>query len=198
MPDPAESTEEADDLEGLEDLPESLPSTPGKLYLVKSAARGRHNRVERRTMGGRRGLIQKLAGGTLLIRRGSPRLLSEALVLTHLAELKRAVAEHRILVTTPAGQAVDLETFNVVGAPLPTQTLPHPPLDSAQNDKNENIGYDVPPTPEGTTAGAPVPELLQDELHVAESLADAPSVPPPAMIPPAMPVKRVKQKGKRG
>jgi hypothetical protein len=206
------------ELVGAESTNETLPGTV--YYHVHCVVRGRHNRTARFTQVGRRALVQKFAGGTVLVRRGKPARLTEAALIANLPELKQAVSEHRVNVTTLTGQAVDLGTFEA--APLPaTKPLPNPPLDSAKNDKNEGVGYDVPPNPSGTPFfNTPVPELLQrgspleseeaDESVEVEEVPETvveevepPTVPMPATAPapvtsplPALVTAQKRSKGK--
>lgn len=135
---------------------------PGVVYyLLKNVTRGRTNRTARVAQAvGRVPFVQRFAGGTILVRRARPARISEAALKANFAEIKRAVDQHKVEVTTLNGRLVNLSTWEVAPAPA-VLPLPNPPLDSAMNDKNEGIGYDVPPTPEGTTMNAPEPELLQ-------------------------------------
>lgn len=218
----AEPEEETEDMSDEPEAPE-LPDEPGIVhYLVRSVIRGRSNRTARATQVGRRGFVQRIAGGTILVRRARPARITEAVLKANLAELKKAVLEHRVVVTTPAGQLVDLETFEVA-PPVADKPLPNPPLDSAKNDKNEGIGYHVPPNPTGTPQNAEKPELLQrgsllDEEDEPEPPTQpvilpgdatvqseaATETPPPTAPAPAAPPKLVQHpkdktgKGKRG
>jgi hypothetical protein len=137
------------------------PKAPVVFYLLKNVTRGRTNRTARVAKAvGRVPFVQRFAGGSILVRRARPARISEAALKANLDEIKRAVAQHRVEVTTLNGRLVNLDTWEVAPASA-VQPLPNPPLDSAMNDKNENIGYDVPPTPEGTGMNAAEPELLQ-------------------------------------
>lgn len=123
--------------------------------------------------------VQQFAGGRIKVRRARPARITEAALLANIEEIKRAVAQHKVVVTTLSGQVLSLETL--MAAPAPAEKpMPNPPLDSANNDKNEGIGYDVPPTPEGTTMNAPTPELLKGLVTPeAELEAEPPHAPPP-------------------
>ena len=157
----AETDEEIE--ETTEEGPEVVeaPAVPGVVYyLVRSVIRGRTNRTARAQQVGRRGFVQRLAGGTILVRRARPARITEAVLLANFEELKKAENEHRVQVTTVTGQYVDLNTFQA--APLAVaKPLPNPPLDSAKDDKNEGIGYNVPATPTGSDV---VPELLRGSM----------------------------------
>lgn len=146
-------------------------------FLLTSVVRGKANRAARWVQPGRIPFVQKLAGGTITVRRARPARITEAALIANIEEIKRAVAAHQLVVTTPSGQVLDLATLELAPA-APSKPLPNPPLDSAKNDKND-IGYQVPPTPEGTTADAPEPELLKRSLlsdpePLAEPLPDLP------------------------
>lgn len=155
---------------------ESAPT----FYLLKNVTRGRDNRTARAMQAGRIPFVQRFAGGTILVRRARPARISEAALKANLAEFIRAVDQAKIVVTTMSGRVVDLRTFEV--APQAAEKpLPNPPLDSAKNDKNQNIGYDVPPTPEGTTMDAEKPELVKS---AEETASEEPAVPPEASVDP--------------
>jgi hypothetical protein len=178
----AETDEETQTSPENAELPEPAPE-PGVVYfLLKSATRDRTNRTARVAQVGRRAFVQRLAGGTILVRRARPARISEAVLLANIEEIKKAVSEYRIVVTTPAGQAIDLSTLEA--APLgASKPPPNPPLDSAKNDQNQGIGYDVPPTPEGTGRNAETPELLQQRLQEGTEPPPPPSLPPPPDAP---------------
>jgi hypothetical protein len=194
-----------------EETPAEEAPVPPQLYKLKSVVREAHNRTARAQIPGRRPLVTRLLGGVLTIRRGKPVTVTADTLQANLVEIQRAVALHQIMVTTLDDRGVDLETFLVAPAE-PPKTQPHPPLDSAQNDKNEGVGYKVPPTPEGTTSDQPMPELLsRSSVHELEPIADTdraasipPSMPPPEpdgltepQLPsPALPEKKAEHRGK--
>lgn len=175
-------------------------------YLLNNVTRGRSNRTARAVQPGRVPFVQRFAGGTILVRRARPARITEAALLAHLDEFKEAVAQAKVVVTTLSGRVVNLDTFEVAPAPA-EKPLPNPPLDSAKNDKNEGIGYDVPPTPEGTTLNAPEPELVRmaaehaaepDQGPAAEEPADATASSMESEAEPELWGKKSKGKGKRG
>lgn len=150
----------------LEDAtPEEEAAPKAKIYVVQSTVRARHNRTKRATVPGRQPFVHKIAGGRITVRRARPARITEAVLIAHLEEIKRLVARHQVVVTTPDGKPVDLVTFQV-GTVAPASPLPNPPLDSAKNDKNENVGYNVPGAPEGTTMDAPEPAILREGLNL--------------------------------
>jgi hypothetical protein len=148
----AEDTKEPETAEA---APEAAPVV-SKGYLLQSAVRGRSNRTQRAAIPGRQPFVQRLAGGRVIVRRARPARISEAVLIAHLAEIKAAVAKHQIVVTTVDGRPVDLGSFEV-GTLAANSPPPNPPLDSAKNDKNEGVGYNVPGSPEGTTLDSPEP-----------------------------------------
>jgi hypothetical protein len=142
---------------------EAAPVAP-KIYVLQSTVRSRHNRTKRASVPGRQPFTHRIAGGRILVRRARPARITEAVLLAHLDEIKLLVSRHHLVVTTPDGREVDLTTFQV-GAPAVASPLPNPPLDSAKNDKNENVGYNVPGAPEGTTMDAEEPAILREALN---------------------------------
>jgi hypothetical protein len=157
-------------------------------FLLTSVVRSKENRAQRWLQPGRVSWAQKLAGGSITVRRARPARITEAALIANIEEIKRAVAAHQIVVTTPSGQVLDLATLSLAPA-APSKAQPNPPLDSAKNDANQNIGYDVPPTPEGTTMGAPEPELLKTSALYepeppAETIPDLPPVILPSLVSP--------------
>lgn len=150
------------------------------IFLLNSVVRGRSNRTARAAQPGRMSFVQRLAGGTILVRRARPARITEAALIANIEEIKLAVAQHKVVVTTLSGQVISLETLEAAPAPA-EKPLPNPPLDSANNDKNQGIGYDVPPTPEGTTMNAEEPELLKgsQSQEAEEAAVEPPHAPPP-------------------
>jgi hypothetical protein len=153
----AEDTKEPETTETAE---EAAPVVT-KIYVLQSTVRGRHNRTKRASVPGRQPFVQRIAGGRILVRRARPARITEAVLLAHLDEIKLAVARHQLVVTTNDGKPVDLETLTAGAPAAAASPRPNPPLDSAKNDPNENVGYNVPGAPEGTTLDADVPEILQ-------------------------------------
>ena len=184
---------ESPDLEVTKDSEPTEPEAPEPVvpvasvqYLLTNVTRGRTNRTARVAVPGRIPFVQRLAGGRIIVRRARPARISEAVLKENLAEIAKHVALHTIVVTTLDGKVVDLKTFGVVKQAAPASPLPNPPLDSAKNDKNEGVGYNVPGTPEGTTMDSEEPELLRQHslLEVEEPPAEEP-IPdvPPVVLP---------------
>jgi hypothetical protein len=179
---------ESPDMEATKDCEPTEPEAPAPVvsdapvqYLLKNVTRGRSNRTARVAVPGRIPFVQRLAGGRIIVRRARSARISEAVLKENLAEIAKHVALQTIVVTTLDGKVVDVETFNVVKQAAPASPLPNPPLDSAKNDKNEGIGYNVPGSPEGTTMDSEEPELLRQNslLEVEEPTPEA----PPADLP---------------
>lgn len=131
-----------------------------RLFLLKSVVRGRNNRTARSAVPGRMPFVQRIAGGRIIVRRARPARITEAVLIANLKEITALVSRHQIEVVSPDGRVIDLETLEMAKASRHSPP-PNPPLDSAKNDKNENVGYNVPGSPEGTTLDAELPELLQ-------------------------------------
>lgn len=172
----------------------------GGIYLAQSVVRGRTNRTQRAMQTGRRAFVQKFAGGTVLVRRARPARLTEAVLRANLAEFQKAVEQHLIVVTTLSGAPVNLWTFAIDLSAAASSPRPNPPLDSAKNDKNENVGYDVPPIPMGTTDKAPVPELVRRAAQSVEEEVEEEAAAPEASPPPPPPPQQHYQQhgGKHG
>ena len=147
-----------------EAAPEAAPPAV-KIYVVQSVVRARHNRTKRAAIPGRQPFVHRIAGGRVMVRRARPARITEAVLFAHLEEIKALVARHQVVVTTPDGKPVDLTTFQV-GTTAAASPRPNPPLDSAKNDKNENVGYNVPGAPEGTTLDSPEPAILRESLNL--------------------------------
>lgn len=96
-----------------------------QVYLVHSAVRKLSTRLKRVTAPTRHKFVQRLAGGTIIVRRVRPARITEEVLNKNLEELKQAVDEGRIEVRTMTGQVVDLNTLKA--SPLPaTKPLPDP------------------------------------------------------------------------
>jgi hypothetical protein len=157
----------ADETDVVEETTEA--PAPGVVqYLLRNVTRSRTNRTARVAVPGRIPFVQRLAGGRIIVRRARPARISEAVLKENLAEIAKLVDLHTIEVTTLDGKVVSLETFGVVKQAAPASPLPNPPLDSAKNDQNEGVGYNVPGSPEGTTLDSEEPELLRQSSLLVE------------------------------
>lgn len=149
------------------ETPEETPApSPPTVYVLESTTRSRHNRTKRASVPGRQSFVHRIAGGRILVRRARPARISEAVLLAHLDEIKLAVSRHHLVVKTLDGRPVDLATLTAGASAAAASPRPNPPLDSAKNDKNENVGYNVPGAPEGTTLDAAEPAILREALDL--------------------------------
>lgn len=106
-----------------------------RIFKVHSGVRKRHTKQLRRQTPGRADFVQRFIGGEIVVRRNRPATITESKLKAHLPEFQRAFNEGRAEVRTPTGLLVDLSTLEVKETlPAPTP-VPHPPLDSAADDK---------------------------------------------------------------
>lgn len=181
----ADSTEE--EQTEVETVEVDAPGAP-RTFWLKSVVRGRANRTQRAVQPGRMPFVQRFAGGTIMVRRARPARITEAALLANIVEITKAVRQHKVIVTDMSGRVLSLDILESAPAPA-EKPMPNPPLDSANNDKNQNIGYDVPPTPEGTTMSAPEPELLKGtQTEETAPMDEPPHPPPPGPFPTDIPV----------
>ncbi|MFA5436061.1 MAG: hypothetical protein WC372_08500 [Candidatus Neomarinimicrobiota bacterium] len=117
---------------------------PETQYLIHNTTRGVETRFQRRAAPEPPRMTLMLGGGTVRVLRNRPQAVTESLLQRMLPELTKLEAAGRLKVTTLAGLRVDIQTFRVVEAPAVSPPLPHPPLDSATRDKNENVGDVIP------------------------------------------------------
>lgn len=146
------------------------------LYTIHNVAQSRFNRTARAAVGtaGRR--KQHVLGGQHRIVKQRPVTITGADLLLHLDELKEKTANHLIEVRTlEGGLLVDLNLLKIVEAPEVTPPLPHPPLDSVNND-SPHVGEKIPLFPEGAAVGDTVVPSAAQEREDAEEEEE---VPPP-------------------
>ena len=137
-----------------------------QIYKVHSGVRKRHTRLQRMQATGRVSFVQRFGGGSIVVRRVRPATITETQLKKHLDELQAAYDQGRAEVRTVTGQLVDLKTLEVV-EPLPPSTpLPHPPLDSAANDKTfpGGVGQKMPLYREGRAIDEEVAPLPSTSL----------------------------------
>lgn len=158
--------------------PEELPVASVQ-YLLTNVTRGRNNRTARVAVPGRIPFVQRIAGGRIIVRRARPARITEAVLKANLPEIAKLVALQTIVVKTLDGKVVDLETLGVAKTVAPPSPPPNPPLDSAKNDKNEGVGYNVPGSPEGTTLDSDEPELLRQSALTSPEEEASPPEPEP-------------------
>lgn len=147
-----------------------MARTSEQIYKVHSGVRKRHTKMKRRKSPGRHRLVQRLAGGAIIVRRVRPANITESQIRQHLAELQRAYDEGRAEVRTVGGQLVDLKTMKVLESPV-SPPKPHPPLDSAALDK-EHVGELQPVYPGGKAQTEEVDPLPSPALPGDDSVGE--------------------------
>ena len=132
-------------------------------YMIHSAVRKRHTRMARAKAPSRHRFVQRLAGGTIVVRRNRPARVTAKKLKECLAELKTAAAEGRIDVKTETGQLVDLTTMTIAAVPI-TPPKPAPPTSSVATDKQ--VGTPKPMYPEGKAQDevAATPAITQPDI----------------------------------
>jgi hypothetical protein len=113
---------------------------PETQYLVHNTTRGVETRFQRRTAPEPPRMTLMLGGGSVRVLRNRPQAVTESMLRRLLPELLKLETAGRLKVTTLAGLRVDVSTFKVLEAPAVSPPLPKPPLDSADRDKNANVG----------------------------------------------------------
>jgi hypothetical protein len=170
-----------------------------RIFKVHSGVRKRHTKQKRRATPGRADFVQRFAGGDIIVRRTRPATITESKLKACLPELQRAYDEGRAEVRTVTGQLVDLATLQAT-EPLPvTPPAPHPPLDSAENDKTfpGGVGEKRPMFREGKALDEevtppPSPALPGDEEEDVDDGAPIPQGGDPVAF-----RKKARLKGKR-
>lgn len=139
---------------------------PVELYKVHSMVRAVETRLQRMQAPVHHRFVQRLGGGAITVRRARPATVTRAQLERHLVELKKAVAEGKIVVKTPAGGIVDLNTFTVIQAPPMAPPRPNPPADSAARDITfpAGVGEKIEPNPGSGVEGE------NPELNIQKSL----------------------------
>jgi len=111
-----------------------------EIYKVHSLVRQVQTRTQRYKAPQHHKLVQKLAGGQVIVRRARPATITTSILMRHLDEFKKANEEGRIEVRTPAGGLVDLSTLKT-NAPQPVvKPLPVTPVDSVAKDRTFAAG----------------------------------------------------------
>jgi hypothetical protein len=106
-----------------------------ELYKIQSLVREISTRNQRMKAAVHHRFVQRFGGGTITVRRTRPATVTKAALLTYLEEIKKAVSDGKVQVTTLTGGIVNLDTFEVTPVVQPSSPLPNPPPDSAANDK---------------------------------------------------------------
>lgn len=127
---------------------------PEQTYMIHSTVRKVETRLLRAVAPQHHKLVQRLAGGDILVRRARPTAVTESKLLKNLAELRQAEKEGRIRVTTNTGRPVDLDSLAPKPVVAVSKPLPNPPLDSAANDRTygSGVGVVMPQHARGDTA----------------------------------------------
>jgi hypothetical protein len=114
--------------------PAKPEKAPVELYRIHSLVRATETRLQRMQAAVHHRFVQRFGGGSITVRRARAATVTRVLLDRHLAEIKKAVAEGKVVVKTMTGEVVDLDTFKVVSPAQVSAPLPHPPLDSAAKD----------------------------------------------------------------
>lgn len=122
-------------------------------YKIHNTSRAVHTRFIRTISPGKAKMKQHVGGGELRILRSRPLVVSEEVLARHLEEIKAKQKVGALEVRTLDGRLVNLEDMSV-GAGEPKVATPVPQMDSAKNDKNLNIGEQLPQFPGGIPMGA--------------------------------------------
>jgi hypothetical protein len=177
---------------------------PENQYLIHNTTRDVTTRFMRRAAPEPPRMTLMLGGGSVRVIRNRPQVVTEGVVRRMLPELLPLELAGRLKLTNLAGLRVDLTTFKVVEAPAVSPPLPHPPVDSAANDKNQGVGnvilkhgdpHFVPlsvelplPAVARGLAGGPVEEPASREpLTPPEEVAAEPPVEEPPELPADLP-----------
>jgi len=97
--------------------------------------------------------LKQFVGGELRVMRGRPITVTQATLEAHLAELKEKAGQGLLEVQTMDGRLVDLTDMSTT-TPSAAPPAPHPPMDSADNDKNQSVGESLPQFPGGVPLGS--------------------------------------------
>ncbi len=146
-----------------------------ELFNIVNTARSPHTRMARASAPGKAQMKQHI-GGELRVLRARPLQVNKETLLKHLGELKAKQAMGHIEVRTSDGRRVDLETLAPIGDVVASPSLPNHLPDSANNDKNQNVGEHIPQFPGGipvgsvsaSAEGAGIPGTLESEQHGSE------------------------------
>jgi len=120
--------------------------------------------------------MKQHVGGELRVLRARPLEVSKEVLEKHLEELKTKQAMGHVEVRSADGRRVDLETLSPMGDVVASPSLPNVLLDSANNDKNQSVGEQIPQFPGGipmgsvtsSGEGAGIPGTLESELSGSE------------------------------
>lgn len=140
-----------------------------EIYRIRSSVRDVQTRnIRQSARGARPGLIQRLAGGAIIVRRGRTATITAAQLTAFFTEIKRAWKEGRIEVTTVTGQVIDLDTMAV--APLDvSKPLPIEPDRTAAADKPQGLPIPMYFEGKGITEEVAVPSVMHGRFPDTET-----------------------------
>jgi hypothetical protein len=123
-----------------------------------------------------------LGGGIVRVVRGRPATVTEVALKRMLKELQDKEKLGWLMVTTPTGLRVDLDTLKPLEGPPVTAPKPHPPQDTAATDNKYPVGQDMPQHPGGAArsedlelpavVNPDIPEGKEDLTVVAQAIYD--------------------------
>lgn len=138
-------------------------NTPSHV-LVESRVRSLHTRQQRHSQPGRVRHKQYLfTGSPHMVRlvRGRPLKLRWEVLLEHIEEVKQKAALGVLCVRLLNRALLDLDTLEVVSAPVPAPR-PEFPIDSVARDTNQGVAYLQ--SPGGTAAGDPAARRTAERM----------------------------------
>lgn len=140
---------------------EPVQKTKQEVFKVHSMVRDIATRNQRMKAAAHHRFVQRFGGGRITVRRARPATVTKAMLMAHLAEIKKAVAEGKVIVKTLTGAVVDLETLQAEPQALVSKPLPNPPADSVKNDQTfeKGVGEKIPLFPDGGVPGGDRPPL---------------------------------------
>jgi len=133
------------------------------LYHVHNLTRSVATRLTRAKTARRTRNPLLLSGGDLRVPRGRYGIVTKSKLLQMVVELKKKESAGALKVTTATGQRINLDDFSPVEGRA-KESLPHPPLDSAANDKTYEGGVGEG---QATMYGG---KALQEDVKVPEVL----------------------------
>jgi len=146
------------------------PVTGPEQYRIHSMVREIATRTQRMKAPVHHRLVQRFAGGRIIVRRTRPVTVMRDVLVTFLPELKKATEDGRIVVKTMTGGSVDLDSLTVSAPVRKDSPLPKVVLDSAANDKTYKYGVgEKRPLFEGSGVPGDKPPALNVKLPLSSS-----------------------------
>lgn len=147
-----------------------MPEFKDPTYFVHSGGRDQATRIRRGRAAGHR-FVQKLAGGSIMVRHKRPAVITAAQLAAHLTQLQEGWKAGRLEVRAVGGGLVDLMSGAVSTQDVVSEPAPNFPLDSAANDKTfeAGVGQQIPQFDGGLgeSQESDVPVLLADQEQLA-------------------------------